>query len=356
MPTTSTSTTTTATSTATTTVDMATVANGHSELQTNATPTENLIVGVNEHVTNAQPRPPNPLDAPVPTLPHPPRADKPHHNINVATNAMLPATTGSHRTSSPTPVTNSPRAPRGVSPVANNQSEDLMSFESVSSQLIAAANHNPYPTHKPYPNNMLANEIPPLSAANQSHVHSSVQASLLHSRVNTNAAVATTTTVNSNPQTTEGDLIVLDTLKATEITKMKQESANKPIGPFEQDMIIVGKDDSSTDKSYPHHRGVTGTNSGAVVTGMTTNQLAPAHSSTHTSQSFPQQRHTNTHHKSSNQIQASQLSYRDGFGVSQSDVLCVEAMQMWVKAEMSLAKGDMVVGLLAYKKVSGEHY
>lgn len=340
--------------TVTTTVDMVTVANGHSELQTNATPTENLIAGVGGHVTNAQPHlQANPLDAAVPTLPPPPHPNKPHHNF--VTNAMLPTAMGSPR-ASPTPVTSSSSAPRRVSPVANNQNDDLINFESISSQLIAAANHNPDPTHKPYPSNMLANEIPPLSAANQSHVHSTVQASLLHSRVNTNTAA--TTTANSNPQTTENDLIVLDTIKATEITKMKQESVKNLIGPFEQDMIIVGKDDSSSDKSYPYHRGVTGTNSGAVVTGMTTNQLAPANSSAHwISQSLPQQRHGNTpSHKSSNQMQAGQLSYRDGFGVSQSDVLCVEAMQMWVKAEMSLAKGDMAVGLLAYKQVSGEHY
>ena len=354
MPTASTSTTTTAT----TTVDMATVANGHSELQTNATPTENLIAGVGGHVTNAQPHlQANLLDAAVPTLPPPPHPNKPHHD-NVITNAMLPAATGSPR-ASPTPVTSGSNAPRGIPPVANNQNEDLMSFESITSQLIAAANHSPYPTHKLYPSNMLANEIPPLSAANQSHVHSSVLASSLHSRVNTNAAAAATTTANSNPQTTVDDLIVLDTLKATEITKMKQESINNPIGPFEKDMIIVGKDGSSSDKSYPHHRGVMGTNaaSGAVVTGMTTNQLAPANSSAHwISQSLPQQYHSNTPHKSSNQMQAGQLSYRDGFGVNQSDVLCVEAMQMWAKAEMSLAKGDVAVGLLAYKQVSGEHY
>ena len=370
MPTTSTSATTTAAAaattttatTTTTTVDMTTVANDHLELQTNATPSENLIVGVSGHVTNAQPHlQANPLDAAVPTLPPPPHANKPRHD-NIVTNAMLPVATRNPR-ASPTPVTSSPRPPRGVSPVnnttadSNNQNEDLMSFESISSQLIAAANQNPFPTHKPYPSNMLANEIPPLSAANQSHVHSSVQASLLHSHVNTN----TTTTTSSNPQTTD-DLIVLDTLKATEITKMKQESMKNLIGPFEQDMIIVNRNDSSSNKSHPHHRGITDTNhtySGSVVTGMTTNQLAPVNSNAHwISQSFPQQRHGNTPHKSSNQMQAGhgQLSYRDGFGVNQSDVLCVEAMQMWVKADMSLAKGDMAVGLLAYQRVSGGHY
>ena len=357
MPTTSTNTTTnattTTTATTTTAVDVATVAYNHSELQTNATPTENLIAGVGGHVTNAQPHlQANPLDAAVPTLPPPPNPNKPHHD-NVVTNAMLPAATRSPRTS-PTPVSSSPRAPRGISPV-NNQNEDLMSFESISSQLITAANQNPFPTHKPYLSNMLANEIPPLSAADQSHVHSSVQASLLHSHVNTNTT-ATTTTANSNPQTTEDDLIILDTLKAT---KMKQQSVKNPIGPFEQDMIIVGRNDASSDKFYPHHKGVMGTNhthSGTVVTGITTNQLAPANSNAHwMSQSLPQQRHSNTLHKSSNPMQAGQLSYRDGFGVNQSDVLCVEAMQMWAKAEMALAKGDMAVGLLAYQQVSSEH-
>ena len=352
MPTTTTGTTASTTTTANTHVDMATVANDHLELQTNATPSENLIAGIGGHETNAQPHPQiNLQDAAMPTLPPPPHVSKPHH-YNI-TNATLPAATRSPR-ASPTPVINSPRAPRGISPVtntadSNNNNEDLMSFESVSSQLIATANQNPFPTHKPYPANMIANEIPPLSAANQSHVHSSAQASLLHSHVNANTA-------NSNPPTTD-DLIVLDTLKATEITKMKQESMKNLIGPFEQDMIIVDRNDSSSDKSYPHHGGVTSTNRSTAVTGATTNQLAPANTNAHwMSQSFPQQHHNNTPHKSSNQNQASHLSYRDGFGVTQSDVLCVEAMQMWVKAEKSLAHGDKAVGLLAYQRVSGEHY
>ena len=84
-----------------------------------------------------------------------------------------------------------------------------MSFESISPQLMAA-------TNKPCLTNMLANEIPPPSADNKSP---SGQYSLLHSHVNT---TSTNATANSNPQTSEDDLIVLDTLKANKVVKMKQ--------------------------------------------------------------------------------------------------------------------------------------
>ena len=479
MPTTSTTNTTaiTTAATATNTVDMTTVATNQSELHTNAIPTENLIAGVGGHGNTAQPHPPaNPQDVVVPALPPPPHVNRIHHN-NMVTNVMLP-TTRSPRVS-PAPVDNTPRAPsRGTSPVhnadSNNEGEDLMHFESVSSQLIAAANQIPFPTHKLYPSNMLANEIPPLSAANQPHVHSSGgQASLFHSRVN---AAAT----NSNPQTSEvDDLIVLDTLKATEMTKVKQKSlaVNNLTGLFERDMIVVDSnhpnsavDDipphsslvekvtsvamgnkshphptgvmatnnfssfgtvtstavgdkphlhptavtatnhSSTvrivtsttmnDKSHPHPRGVTATNhsstvgvvnstmndkkshphprgvtatnsstvtstavddkrhphpAGVVVD--TVNQSAPANTNTHYSSPRQQLRSTPmASHRAPNQIPANQWSYRDGFGVIPADVLCVEAMQMWVKAEMSLAQGDMAVGLLAYQQASGERF
>ena len=431
-------------------VDMTTVATtNQSELYTNATPTDNLIVGVSGHGNTAQPHLPA-KDAIVPVLPPPPHVDRTHHN-NMVTNAMLPATRSSLR-ALPTPVDNTPSAPpKGTSPVynadSNNESEDLMTFESVSTQLIAAANHNPFPTHKLHPSNMLTNEILPLSATNQPHVHSSGgQASIFHSHVNA-------TTTNSNPQTSEGDLIVLDTLKATDVMKMKQKSLglNHLTGLFEQDMIVVDRNHSSTavndtsstnhsssvvvvpstamdDKSYPYPRGLTTTNPSTIAvvtstnmgdishppaTGVTTTNHSSSigvissttiddkshphprrvtttnHSSTVTSIAMDDKSHphptglvagrtnqsaaanTNAHHSSprqhlqsttmsshraANQILASQLSYRDGFGVSPVDVLCVEAIQMWVKAEMSLAQGDMAVALLAYQQASGEHY
>lgn len=355
MPTTPTDTATVTTTTTTTVVDMATVANDH----TNTTPTENLIAGVGGHGNSTQSYPlANPQDAVVPALPPPPHVNRTHHN-NIVTNATLP--TARSPRASPTPVNNSPRAPpKGISPVNNadtdNTSEDLMSFESISSQLIAAANHIPFPANNPYSIN---NEIPPLSADNKSHVHSSGQHSLLHSHVNTTA----TNTANSNPQTVD-DLIVLDTLKAKDVLKMKQESgATKDlIGPFEQDMIILDSNNHSNDKSNPHPGRVMDTShshSVGVVTGITTNQLAPANTNAHWTWQSASQQHLNTamaSHKSSNQMQVGQLTYRNGFGVSQSDVLCVEAMQMWAKAEMSLAEGDKAVGLLAYQRVSGEHY
>ena len=339
-----------------TVVDVATVANGHLRVHTNTMQDEHLIAGVGVYGSDAQPRPlAVPQDATVPILPPPSHPNKSHQN-NIVNNNMLPEATRSPR-ASPTPVANCLRISRGISPASNatdsnNKKEDLIVFESISSQLIAAANHNPYPNYKPYPGNALANEIPPLSTANQPHVHSSNQMSILHPHVNASI-------MNSNAQVAD-DLIVLDTLKATEITKMKQESLKNKIGPFEQDMIVVARDSSLSDKPGPHHRGVTGTNhfhSEAVVTGVTTNQLAPANSNAQwKSQSLPRQRCNSTPQKPSNQMQAGQLSYREGFGVSQSEVLCVEAMQMWVKAETSLAKGDKTEGLLAYQQVSGKHY
>ena len=485
MPTTSTTNTTTAvdmttvatdivdmTTVATNTVDMTTVATNQSELHTNATPTENLIVGVGGHGNIAQPHlPANAQDAVVPALPPPPHVNRTHHG-NMVTNAMLP-TTRSPR-ASPTPVDNTPRAPpKGTAPVynadSNNEGEDLMLFESVTTQLVAAANQT-FPPRKMYPSSMLANEIPPFSAVNQSRVHSSGgQASLFHSRVN---AAAT----NSNPQTSEvDDLIVLDTLKATEITKVKQNSLNDLTGLFERDMLVVNNNNSNltvndisstshsssigvvtstamndkshphptgvtatnhsgvvtsttmddkshphprgvtatnhsssvtsttmNDKSYPHPRGVTATNNSStvgVVTSTTANDkshphprgvAATNHFSTVTSTAMDDKRHphstgvvvtstinqsapanTNAHyssprqqprstpmasHKAANQIPAAgQWSYREGFGVTPADVLCVEAMQKWVKAEMSLARGDAAVGLLAYQQTSGEH-
>ena len=347
-----------ATTNTATVVDVAPVANDHSGVHKNVMHSENLIAGVGVYGSNAQPHPHTvPPDTTIPTLPPPPHPSKPHHN-SIVTDTISPAVTRSPR-ASPTPVVNSSRAPLGVSPAnnttdSNDKKEDLIMFESISSQLIAAASHNPYPqaAYKPYLRHMLANEIPPLSSANQPHGHSSNQMSVLHPHVNTSST-------NSNPQVVN-DLIVLDTLKATEITKMKQQSFNNQIGPFEQDMIVVGRDSSSSDKPGSHHKGVTGTNhshSRAIVTGLTTNQLAPANSNTQwKSQSLPRQSHNSTPKKPSNQVQAGQLSYREGFGVSQSEVLCVEAMQMWVKAETSLAKGDKTVGLLAYQQASGEHY
>ena len=458
-----------ATTTATATVDMATVATDHSELHTNATPTENLIAGIGDHGNNAQPHLlSNQQHAVVPTLPPPPHVNRTH---NIVTNATQPVIRSSKE--SPASANESPRAPpRKISPPCNadsNNENDLMSFESVSSQLIAAANQNPFPTHKPYPSNMLANEIPPLSAANQPQVHSS---SLFHSHANA-------ATTNSNPHTSEDDLIVLDTLKAADVMKMRQKlpAGESPgIGVFEQNMIIVDSNDPSSaetnhsystgvvtsaavddksnpqprgvtgashscstgvvtstavgdksyphpsgvtdrnphstrmvtstttsDNSYPHPWGVTGTNphstrvvtsttmsdkfhphpwgvtgtiphsTGAVTsttmsnkcyphpwgvtgTGTTANRSAAANSNAQ--HSAPQQHLDNTtmaSPKPSNWAPANQLLYRDGFGVSQSDVFCVEAIQMWVKAEMSLAKGDMAVALLAYQQVSGEH-
>jgi len=348
MPTTSTN-----TSAATTNVDMATVANHHSELMTNATPTENLIAGVGGHGNYTQPSLTNPQDGMVAALPPPPHVDRTYYNSNSVTY------TRNHRRS-PLP------SPKGISPVnnpvSNNKKEDLISFDSISSQLIAAANHDPFPSSKPYPNNMLSNEIPPLSASNQSSVPLSGTASLLHSRVN-----AVTNTGNSSPQTSEDDLIVLDTIKATEISKIKQESlGNNLIGPFEQEMIVVDHNHPSgmSDKSYPHPREVTDTNSsqlrGSVVTGATTNQLTPANPNTLWMWQSSSQQHLGSTEMASdrlsNQMKDGHLSYRDGFGVTKSDVLCTEAIQMWIKAEISLAKGDTAVGLLAYQRVSGEQY
>jgi len=252
---------------------------------------------------------------------------------NVMTNA-IPLENNVLRESSPAPVRNSPRAsPRGISPVKDKQEENLMSFESIPSQLIAAANHNPYP------NNMY-----PSNASKPGNQPSSMPARLTDDQNSNPHSTMSHSNVSFDPQVSD-DLIVLDTIKATNLMKHQLPST----GPFETDMLVVEKIASY---NSPHPPSGVATKSTGAANMVTNRQL---------SQSAPPQQHVSKASPdiSTNQVTASRgdhFRYRNGFGVSQSDMRCVEAMQLWVKAEMSLAKGDKAVALLAYKKVSGEHY
>jgi len=283
-------------------------------LQTNATPTENMKTGGRDS------------KQPV-IIPPPPLHNKTHPNI--PTNTTLPVT-NSLRESSSTPVRNSPRAsPRGISPISpveDKQEDNLMTFESVPSQLIAAANHIPFPNNT-YPSNI---SVPGNQPSSMPSRLTGNQTSNLHSDV------------SSSPRVSD-DLIVLDTIKATELMKYQLPST----GPFETDMVIV------ENRPSPHPPRAVATNDTGEAKRVVNNpaQLSQSSPRQHVSKVSP--------HISTNQVTAprsEQLWYRDGFGVSQSDVKCVEAIQLWVKAEMSLAKGDKAVALLAFKKVSGEYY
>ena len=300
----------------TTTASVATTSSDQLGLQTNATPTENMITGGKDSSQRVIISP---------------QHNKTQHSV---------ATNTAPRELSPAPVRHSPRAsPRGISPVEEKQ-EDLMSFESVSSQLIAAANHTPFPNNKTYSGNL--------------SVTTGNQPSSMPARLTGDQNSNPHSNVSSSPLVSD-DLIVLDTVKASELMKHQVPSSNK-IGPFEKDMLVVENRASNNNYSHSHMAAVT--NNTGVATRVTNN---PANSNTtHLSQSSPRQQHVSraSPHISTNQVIATrgdQLWYRDGFGVSHSDVRCVEAMQAWVKAEMSLAKGDKAVALLAYKKVSGEH-
>ena len=300
------------------------MASNRSELQTNATSTENMIAegrGSNQQVI----------------IPPPPQQNK--TQPNVMTNA-IPLENNVLREPSPALVRNSPRAsPRGISPVEDKQEENLISFESIPSQLIAAANHNPYP-----------NNIYPRNVSKPGNRPSSMPAHLAGDQNSSPHSTMSHSNVSFDPQVSD-DLIVLDTIKATDLMKHQLPSS----GPFETDMLIVEK---RTSYNSPHPPNRVATNSTGAANMVTNN---PVNSNTsQLSQSAPPQHVSKaSSHISTNQVTASrsdQLWYRDGFGVSQSDVRCVEAMQLWVKAEMSLAKGDKAVALLAYKKVSGEYY
>ena len=314
------STTATASSTASTTTS-----SNQSGLQTNATPTEKIIIGGRD-------------SSQQPIFPPPPQYNKTQHTVTTAT----PLVTNGLREPSPIPVRNSPRAsPRGISPVENKQEKDLMSFESVSAQLIAAASHNPFPNHKPYPTKL---------STNIGKQPSSMPAKLAGDQ---NQSSNPQSNVDSGSQVSD-DLIVLDTLKASKLMKHQLPSSDM-IGPFEKDMLVV---DRASSNSSPHPPGIVAPSSVGVATRVTNNSTTS--NASQFPQSSPRQQPVSKapSHISTNQttpLRGDQLAYRDGFGVSHSDVRCVEAIQAWVKAEMALAKGDKAVALLAYKKVSGEH-